>query len=46
MTAGAKGHGKYARRLREFTAFDNFSDDELGRVVLQHATLRRPRHGR
>jgi len=29
----AKGHGEYARRLREFTAFDNFSDDELERLV-------------
>jgi CRP/FNR family cyclic AMP-dependent transcriptional regulator len=33
MKAGAKGHGEYARRLREFTAFDNFSDDELKRLV-------------
>ena len=33
MKAGAKGHGKDARRLREFNAFDNFSDDELERLV-------------
>jgi CRP-like cAMP-binding protein len=33
MKAGAKGHGEDARRLRELTAFDNFSDDELERLV-------------
>lgn len=33
MKAGAKGHSEDARRLREFTAFDNFSDDELERLV-------------
>ena len=26
-------HGEYARRLREFTAFDKLSDDELERLV-------------
>jgi CRP/FNR family transcriptional regulator, cyclic AMP receptor protein len=26
-------HGEYARRLREFIAFDKFSDDELERLV-------------
>jgi hypothetical protein len=26
MNAGAKGHGEDARRLREFSEFDNFSD--------------------
>ena len=26
-------HGAYARRLREFTAFDKLSDDELDRLV-------------
>ena len=34
MNVGAQGHGEDARRLREFTAFDNFSDDELERLVL------------
>jgi CRP/FNR family cyclic AMP-dependent transcriptional regulator len=38
MKAGAKGHGEDARRLREFTAFDNFSDDDLDRLV--RATVR------
>jgi CRP/FNR family transcriptional regulator, cyclic AMP receptor protein len=33
MNAGAKGHGEDVRRLREFTAFENFSDDELERLV-------------
>ena len=33
MNVGAQGHGEDARRLREFTAFDNFSDDELERLV-------------
>src|SRR5512144_3281349 len=33
MKAGAKEHGEDARRLREFTAFDNFSDDDLKRLV-------------
>jgi CRP-like cAMP-binding protein len=33
MTFDAKGLGQHARRLREFTAFDNFSDDELERLV-------------
>jgi CRP/FNR family cyclic AMP-dependent transcriptional regulator len=33
MNVGAEGHGEDARRLREFTAFDNFSDDELERLV-------------
>jgi len=33
MKTGAKGHGEDARRLREFSAFDNFSDDELMRLV-------------
>jgi CRP/FNR family cyclic AMP-dependent transcriptional regulator len=33
MTARAKGHTEDARRLREFTAFDKFSDDELKRLV-------------
>jgi CRP/FNR family transcriptional regulator, cyclic AMP receptor protein len=41
MTAGAKGHGKYARRLREFSAFDKFSDDDLERLVgaARHASM-------
>ena len=34
MNASAKGHREDARRLREFTAFDSFSDDELERLVL------------
>ncbi|MEB3981496.1 cyclic nucleotide-binding domain-containing protein [Mycobacterium sp. 663a-19] len=29
----AEQSGKYARRLREFSAFDKFSDDELDRLV-------------
>jgi CRP/FNR family transcriptional regulator, cyclic AMP receptor protein len=33
MNVGAKGHKEDDRRLREFTAFDNFSDDELKRLV-------------
>ena len=33
MNVGAKRHGEDARRLREFTAFDNFSDDDLERLV-------------
>ena len=33
MNASAKGHREDARRLREFTAFDSFSDDELERLV-------------
>jgi CRP/FNR family transcriptional regulator, cyclic AMP receptor protein len=33
MTFDAKELGQYAHRLREFTAFDNFSDDELERLV-------------
>ena len=33
MISRAKGHTADARRLREFTAFDNFSDDELERLV-------------
>ena len=33
MDAEAKEHQEHARRLREFTAFDNFSDDELLRVA-------------
>ena len=33
MNVGAQGHGEDARRLREFTAFDNFSDDEPERLV-------------
>jgi CRP/FNR family transcriptional regulator, cyclic AMP receptor protein len=33
MKSDAQGLGKDARRLREFTAFDNFSDDELERLV-------------
>jgi signal-transduction protein with cAMP-binding, CBS, and nucleotidyltransferase domain len=33
MTLDAEGRGNYARRLREFTAFDKFSDDELERLV-------------
>ncbi len=32
-TADAKGRGKYVRRLREFSAFDKFSDDDLDRLV-------------
>jgi CRP/FNR family cyclic AMP-dependent transcriptional regulator len=38
MNAGAKAHGedarRDARRLREYTAFEKFSDDELERVAL------------
>lgn len=33
MNADAKGSREDARRLREFTAFDNFSDDDLKRLV-------------
>jgi len=33
MTLDANGRGKDARRLREFTAFDKFSDDDLERLV-------------
>jgi CRP/FNR family transcriptional regulator, cyclic AMP receptor protein len=33
MKSYAQGLGKDARRLREFTAFDKFSDDELERIV-------------
>ena len=33
MTFDAKELEQYARRLREFPAFDNFSDDELERLV-------------
>ena len=33
MKSYAQGLGKDARRLREFTAFDKFSDDELERLV-------------
>ena len=33
MNVGAEGHREDARRLREFTAFGNFSDDELERLV-------------
>jgi CRP/FNR family cyclic AMP-dependent transcriptional regulator len=33
MKAVVKGQREDARRLRQFTAFDNFSDDELERLV-------------
>jgi CRP-like cAMP-binding protein len=33
MNIDADRHGEDARRLREFTAFDNFSDDDLDRLV-------------
>ncbi len=33
MKSDAQGLGNHARRLRGFTAFDKFSDDELERVV-------------
>lgn len=33
MKSDAQGLGKHARRLREFSAFDKFSDDELERLV-------------
>jgi CRP/FNR family transcriptional regulator, cyclic AMP receptor protein len=33
MDARAKAQKEDARRLREFTAFDNFSDDELQRIA-------------
>jgi CRP/FNR family transcriptional regulator, cyclic AMP receptor protein len=33
MNAGAKERREDVRRLREFTAFDNFSDDDLERLV-------------
>src|SRR5579884_1481534 len=33
MNSGAQEIGKDARRLREFSAFDKFSDDELERLV-------------
>jgi CRP/FNR family transcriptional regulator, cyclic AMP receptor protein len=33
MNAGAKEYEEDARRLREFAAFEKFSDDELKRVV-------------
>lgn len=32
-TADPKGREKYVRRLREFSAFDKFSDDDLDRFV-------------
>jgi hypothetical protein len=44
MKIGAKGHGEDARRLREFTAFDNFSDDELERLVRACAATRAQAH--
>lgn len=33
MNADPEGRGKDARRLREFTAFDDFSDNELDRLI-------------
>ncbi len=44
MKIGAKGHGQDARRLREFAAFDNFSDDELERLVraARHTSVSAP----
>ena len=33
MKRGANEHEEDARRLREFSAFDNLSDDELKRIV-------------
>ena len=33
MNFDAKRHGKVTRRLREFATFDNFSDDDLDRLV-------------
>jgi CRP-like cAMP-binding protein len=33
MDAATKGHAEDARRLRGFTAFDEFSDDDLLRLV-------------
>ena len=44
MTFDAKEVGQYARRLREFTAFDNFSDDELERLVraAHHTSTSKP----
>jgi CRP-like cAMP-binding protein len=33
MKSDAEGHAEYARRLREFSSFDNFSDDQLERLV-------------
>ncbi|MCH9731819.1 MAG: cyclic nucleotide-binding domain-containing protein [Actinomycetia bacterium] len=33
MDIDADRHGEDTRRLREFTAFDNFSDDDLDRLV-------------
>lgn len=33
MTSDAQELQQHARRLREFSAFDNFSDDELARLV-------------
>jgi CRP-like cAMP-binding protein len=33
MKSGAKEHEEGARRLHEFSLFDNFSDDELKRLV-------------
>lgn len=33
MKIGAKGYGEDGRRLREFSAFDSFSDDDLERLV-------------
>ena len=44
MNADADRHGKDARRLREFAAFDNFSDDDLDRLVrtAHHTSTSKP----
>jgi CRP/FNR family transcriptional regulator, cyclic AMP receptor protein len=44
MTFDANELGQHARRLREFTAFDNFSDGELERLVqtAQHISRSMP----
>ena len=44
MNFDAKRHGKDARRLREFAAFDKFSDDDLDRLVrvAHHTSTSKP----
>ncbi len=38
MTFDATEVGQHARRLREFSAFDNFSDADLERLVQSFAS--------
>ena len=44
MNFDAKRHGKVTRRLREFAAFDKFSDDDLDRLVrvAHHSSTSKP----